>query len=62
MNYLTIFKCLCQPSTLKPNAIVNSILDINLHRLHDYGIKCIIFDRDNTLTSHGLLEPHSEEI
>jgi len=37
---------------MKPSAYVESVLDINLQKLKDQGIKMIICDLDNTLVPH----------
>lgn len=44
-------------SKLVPDYIFDSVFGINTEFFKSQGIKCIIFDIDNTLVSHGIKEP-----
>lgn len=38
---------------LKPDIVLNSVTEINLKLLENYGIKGLLLDLDNTLTTHN---------
>lgn len=40
---------LCNPAVAIPNIQIETLKELDLHRLQQKGIKCLVFDKDNTL-------------
>ncbi len=45
---------------LKPDVILNRVFDLDTEKLKNRGIKCIVFDIDNTLAYNAEQEPGEE--